>query len=226
MTNEIEIRKNSDLVGGVRQAITPTVWAMLSEIAQSSTVSQVDRAKIIKKMLFCYENDLPLSLAVSGGLYEVNGRMEVEGTVIRAQIRKHPNYDYAITRLDDKGCELTIFYNGDALGTASFTIDDAKRVIINKQGDKLSDKDNYRNYPADMFLNRATSRAYKRFCPDIFFQSVYVRGELANEYQVVEQTTIQSLTDQHGHDKVLEAMQATSGDIDAMAIWLEENSDD
>lgn len=197
----------------VRQEITPMTWHMLAGIAESSATGQIERQKVVRHLLFCFENQLPLSLAVNGGLYTVNGRVEVEGTVIRAQIRKHPHYDYTIDRLDDTGCTMTITYDGELLGSVTFDSNDAKQA-------KLTTKDNWQNYAPDMYLARATSRAYKRYCPDIFFQSVYVRGEI-NGSVIIDQPTIQSLTDQYGPEKVLEAAQQTAGDIDAMIEWLE-----
>ena len=225
MNNELTVRQ---------QEMTPAVWGMLKDIAETTAVAKSEQAKIAKHLLFCLENELPLSLAVNGGLYTVNNRVEVEGTVIRAQIRKHPDYDYKITRLDDKGCEIAIFefiphkimlnneseMNGwELLGSASFTEEDAK------QADLLG-KDNYKKFPTDMYLNRATSRAYKRFCPNIFMQSVYVRGEIqGNDADIIEGTavsvpTMQDLINEYGHDAVLQAINETNGDMDAVTDWL------
>lgn len=211
----------NELVVSERQSITPPVWQMLSEIAQSSSISQVERTKIIKKMLFCYENGLPLSVAVNGGLYVVGDRLEAEGTVIRAQIKKHPHYDYRIDALDNNGCAVTILWDDNEIGSVSFTSDDAKQAgLLGKAGP-------WQQYPSDMYLNRATSRAYKRFCPDIFFQSVYVRGEIGEDQSmIIEQDTVQSLTNKYGSTRVLDAMQQTGGDIDAMVEWLEANGND
>ena len=209
MSNELTVRQ---------QEMTPAVWDMLKSIAETTAVAKSEQAKIAKHLLFCLENGLPLSLAVNGGLYTVNNRVEVEGTVIRAQIRKHPDYDYIITRLDEKGAEIAIMFQGQELGRAAFTEDDAK------QADLLG-KDNYKKFPIDMYLNRSTSRGYKRFCPDIFMQSVYVRGEIQGhdaaviEGQVVP--TMDDLIDHYGADLVLQAANVTGGDMDAMVVWLE-----
>ena len=210
MSNELTVRQ---------QEMTPAVWDMLKSIAETTAVAKSEQAKIAKHLLFCLENGLPLSLAVNGGLYTVNNRVEVEGTVIRAQIRKHPDYDYIITRLDEEGAEITITFQGQELGRASFTEEDAK------QADLLS-KDNYKKFPTDMYLNRATSRAYKRFCPNIFMQSVYVRGEIqGNDADIIEGTavsvpTMQDLINEYGHDAVLQAINETNGDMDAVTDWL------
>ena len=226
MNNELTVRQ---------QEMTPAVWGMLKDIAETTAIAKSEQAKIAKHLLFCLENELPLSLAVNGGLYTVNNRVEVEGTVIRAQIRKHSDYDYKITRLDDKGCEIAIYTwvqvpenfeelelderLGYELGRASFTEEDAK------QADLLG-KDNYKKFPTDMYLNRATSRAYKRFCPNIFMQSVYVRGEIqGNDADIIEGTavsvpTMQDLINEYGHDAVLQAINETNGDMDAVTDWL------
>ena len=204
-----------------QQEMTPAVWEMLKSIAETTAVAKSEQAKIAKHLLFCLENGLPLSLAVNGGLYTVNNRVEVEGTVIRAQIRKHPDYDYIITRLDEKGAEIAIMFQGQELGRAAFTEDDAK------QADLLG-KDNYKKFPIDMYLNRSTSRGYKRFCPDIFMQSVYVRGEIqGHDANVIEGQTVptmDNLIDHYGADLVLQAANATGGDMDAMVAWLEVNN--
>ena len=209
MSNELTVRQ---------QEMTPAVWDMLKSIAETTAVAKSEQAKIAKHLLFCLENELPLSLAVNGGLYTVNNRVEVEGTVIRAQIRKHPDYDYIITRLDEKGAEIAIMFQGQELGRASFTEEDAK------QADLLG-KDNYKKFPTDMYLNRATSRAYKRYCPDIFMQSVYVRGEIqGHDTAVIEGQVVPAmddLIDHYGADLVLQAANVTGGDMDAMVAWLE-----
>lgn len=208
MSNELAVRQ---------QEMTPAVWDMLKSIAETTAIAKSEQAKIAKHLLFCLENELPLSLAVNGGLYTVNNRVEVEGTVIRAQIRKHPEYDYIITRLDEKGAEIAIMFQGQELGRAEFTEDDAK------QADLLG-KDNYRKFPTDMYLNRATSRAYKRYCPDIFMQSVYVRGEIQGDAAVIEGQVVPTMDDlitQYGADLVLQAANETGGDMDAMVTWLE-----
>jgi hypothetical protein len=207
-----------------KQELTPAVWGMLQSIAAEVSIAKTERAKVAKHLVFCLENGLPLSLAVNGGLYTVNNRVEVEGTVIRAQIRKHPDYDYRIVRLDDTGAEIEILLHGEVLGSAGFTEEDAKRA-------ELLSGTNYQKYPADMYFNRATSRAYKRFCPDIFMQSIYVRGEVfgtdfddAIEGEIVEPVSMQELISVYGHTAVMEAMQENGSQSPATLQGLLENN--
>lgn len=214
-----------------QQELTPATWGMINSIVTATATNKLEQAKIAQKMLFAFENGLPLNLAFNGGLYNVNNRVEVEGNVIRAQIRKHPNYDYQIIELNEKGCTLAITFNGDEIGRASFGEEDAKRAGL------LKGKDNWEKYPADMYLNRATSRAYKRFCPDIFFTPVYVHGEIEGtdfiDGEIVEsepQTTLNDLVNRFSPDDILTAnngrMPSTQAEIDAVMTELENKSND
>ncbi len=212
-----------------QQELTPATWGMINSIVTATATNKLEQAKIAQKMLFAFENGLPLNLAFNGGLYNVNNRVEVEGNVIRAQIRKHPNYDYQIIELNEKGCTLAITLNGNEIGRASFGEEDAKRAGL------LKGKDNWEKYPADMYLNRATSRAYKRFCPDIFFTPVYVHGEIEGtdfvEGEIVEyepQLTLNDLVGRFSPDDILKAnggkMPSTQAEIEAVMDCLGGNS--
>lgn len=220
MTNELMIQE--------KQQLTPANWSMISSIVEATATNKLEQAKIAQKMLFAFENGLPLNLAFNGGLYNVSGRVEVEGNVIRAQIRKHPHYDYQIIELSEKGCTLAITLNDKEIGRATFGEEDAKRAGL------LKGKDNWEKYPADMYLNRATSRAYKRFCPDIFFTPVYVRGEIEGtdfepelDTVIIEQpqTTLNDLVNRFSPDDILAAndgrMPSTQAEINAVMVELE-----
>lgn len=213
----------------IQREITPAIWNMLSAITESTSRGQIEKVQIAQKMLFCYENKLPLNLAFNGGLYIVNNRVEVEGNVIRAQLRRHPEYDYFIKELDEKGCTIEIGrLDSDGsmttVGEVTFDESDAKRA-------GLLGKDNWQKFPADMYFNRATSRAYKRFAPDIFYNSVYVRGEIqgndelpsANIVEAEIVPTMQELIEAWGHDLVLGAINKVGDDPLDIQKWLNKN---
>ena len=217
----------------VRQELTPMVLNMFMELDQAAYKSRrfgVTEGETAIKMLFCYENGLPLS-AANNGLYVVNGRMEVMGNVVAAQLRRHPDYDYQVAHLDDTGCTIRILRYGDPIGEATFDQGHAQRA-------GLLGKDNYQNYPEDMYFNRAMSKAYKRFAPDIFSGPVYVRGEIADAetWEVVDSTpapkalTLDDLVEQHGADAVLAAnggrVPASSDEVQAVAERLKGEDND
>jgi len=156
--------------------VTPDRWNMLLSIAQEMYESRafgVTRGEAATKLLFCLEYGLPLS-AANQGLYVVNGRVAAMGQIAAAELRKHPDYDYTIERLDDKGCTIAVSRHGEVIGTASFTEEDARRA-------ELIDKDNYRHFPSDMYFNRAIGRAMRRFAPDALSMTVYTPEELGAE---------------------------------------------
>ena len=165
----------------VRPSVTPQLWQMFAEIANAAHTSRrfglSTPGEAAMKFLFCFENDLPLS-AANTGLYIVNGHMAVQSNIIAAQLRRHPDYDYRIVKITDDGCTVEILRRAadgkfSPEGQASFTQDDAKRA-------GLLDKDNYKNYPSDMYFARALGRAQRRFAPDVFSQPVYTPEEIGS----------------------------------------------
>lgn len=165
-----------------RNELTPAVLDMFMQLDQAAYKSRrfgVTEGETAIKLLFCYETGLPLS-AANTGLYVVNGRMEAMGNIIAAQIRRHPDYDYRIVSLNDAGCTIEILRHGEPVGQVTFDESHAQRA-------GLMGKDNYQKYPDDMFFNRAISKAYKRFAPDIFSMPVYVRGEISGDpWEIVD----------------------------------------
>lgn len=217
--------------------LTPDVWGMLSSVAKAAYESRkfgVTEGEAAIKLLFCFENGLPLT-AANTSLLVVNGRMEVMGNLIASKLRSHGSYDYKIKELNNKGCTIQILRKvADEWiteGEASFTEEDAKRIGLNT-------KDNYKNYPEDMYFNRAISRAYKRYAPDIFTTPVYVIGEISNrvESDVIEGQwqvhteptkvlTLETLTAQYDVESILEAnngtIPSTQDEIETVAKKLE-----
>jgi hypothetical protein len=158
----------------VPQQITPGVWGMLKDIGdafyRSQKMSIHTAAEGAIKALFCLENQLPLTAA--RGLYFVNGRLGIESGVIAALLRRHPDYDYNVKRLDDQGCTIEVLRFDEVIGEASFDKDDAKRA------DLLS-KNTYQKYPDDLYFAKAITRAQRRYAPDVFMAPVYASEEMS-----------------------------------------------
>lgn len=217
-------------------SLTPTILDMLLAVVDSSEKMEVKKAELVKKVIFAYENNLPISTALNGGLYVVNGRLTVEGNVIAAQIKRHPDYDYAIKDHDNSGCTIEIYKNGELVGSARFDEDDAKLA-------KLLAKDTYKSFPREMYFNKAMSRAFKWFCPEIFSNSVYVHGEIEGDLATLNggediyegeilapADAFNSLCEQYGHDTVFNAcggiIPTTADGIAGLATKLGESKDD
>lgn len=159
-----------------RPQLTPTLWEMFCQIDRMAYESRrfgVTPGETAIKLIFCLENGLPLSTA-NTGLYIVNGRLAAMGNVIAAQLRRHPRYDYIIHTLGIHGCVIGILRDGEQIGEACFSAEDAERA-------GLLNKDNWKNYPTEMYFNRAITRAYKLYAPDLFSQPIYTPEELDSD---------------------------------------------
>ncbi len=242
----------------VQSQLTPDIWKMVLSMALQGEISKGKRFDVVKKLIFCHENQLPYNLAFTGGIFLVpsrsgdSPRLGIEGIVIRAQLRKHPDYDYEVVKSDMLGCTFRILRKVDdkweTEGESTFTHEDAKRIEY-KPGKFLIEKDNHKNYPQEMYLNRATAKAQRVYAPDLFFKAVYIPGEFSEiagvedteiftveaDYEIISDgesvITLNNLAIEHGADAVLEAndgvMPASQDDIDRVAKILEgENNDE
>ena len=205
----------------VRPELNPLVLKMFHDLDAAAFKSRrfgVTEGETVIKLLFCYENGLALSVA-NTGLYVVNGKMQVEGHVVAAQFRRHPQYDYTIEDHDEEGCTIVVWHDGAEIGEARFDKTHATRA-------GLINKDAFKKYPHDLYFNKAIARAFRRFAPDLFTQSVYIPGELpgsddsvATTWEVVDAekpeeprsqemvkaVTLDDLVAKHGADAVLAA---------------------
>lgn len=171
----------------VRQELTPGILSMFHDLDQAAFESRkfgVTKGETVIKLLFCYENGLALSVA-NTGLYVVSGKMQLEGHVVAAQFRRHPDYDYTIEDHDEKGCTIVVWRMGTEepveIGEARFDETHATRA-------GLINKDAFKKYPHDLYFNKAIARAFRRFAPDLFTQSVYLPGELPGSEDTVTST--------------------------------------
>ena len=110
--------------------------------------------------------------ASMAGINIIQGKPVLGANVIATLIKNDPRYNYRIVKGSDTVCEIEFFENSDAIGTASFTIEEAQKA-------GLTGKDNWKKYPSDMLFARAISRGSRRHTPGIFGGSpVYTPDEL------------------------------------------------
>jgi hypothetical protein len=107
------------------------------------------------------------------GIDIIQGRPAI-GAQLRAARMQRAGYSWRIDRLDDEGCELSIFAGTSELGKAKFTKDDAAKA-------KLIDKDNYKKDPSSMYFARAITRAQRRYAPGVLSLDV-MSSEEAIDY--------------------------------------------
>ncbi len=121
-------------------------------------------------------------LSLNGGLYFVNGRVEMSANMMNQLIRSQGHSISMSSKSTDQICILhgKRKDNGDTW-VESFSIEEAKKAGI------------YRNqwikYPKDMLFARALSRLARRLFPDII-KGCYVEGEISS---AIEAETIEKL---------------------------------
>ena len=110
-------------------------------------------------------------------IYVHRGHIGLMAQLIASAIRNSGRYDYKILACDDEKCEIEFFrlvreQAWDSLGTAAFTIQEATRAGLVKEDSA------WKTYPSDVLFARAMTRGQRRFCPDVFRQTVYSKDEI------------------------------------------------
>jgi hypothetical protein len=115
------------------------------------------------------------AFAAMAGIHIIAGRITISANAIACCIRRSDRYDYRVMRHDDQACEIEFLRDGQAIGTSTFTMADAKRA-------GLDSNTNWRKYPRNMLFARAISNGARWYCPDLFGGSpVYTPDELNAE---------------------------------------------
>jgi hypothetical protein len=128
-------------------------------------------AQAIVKVMAGSELGLPAFASMSG-IHIIQGKPTLGSNVIATLVKNDPRYDYHVKQADDKVCILEWYEDGNKVGEAGFTIQEA-------QGAGLTGKDNWKKYTSDMLFARAISRGARRFAPGIFGGSpVYTPDEM------------------------------------------------
>jgi hypothetical protein len=108
-------------------------------------------------------------------IYIIQGRPSLGANLMASAVKRHPQYDYRVRKMNDAACEIEYFQrNGekwDSLGISAFTLDDAR-----KAGTKNLDK-----FPRNMLFARAMSNGVRWYCPDVFGTAVYTPEEMGAE---------------------------------------------
>ena len=109
-------------------------------------------------------------IASMTGINIIKGKVSIGANLMAAAIRRDSRYDYKLKQHDATVCTIEFYYNGEAVGESSFTVEDAKTAGLSG--------DNWKKYPKNMLFARAISNGAKWYCPDIFGGPVYTPDEL------------------------------------------------
>lgn len=126
--------------------------------------------KIFMILLAARELNVPPCQALNGGIWNIQGKIEISARLMNAMIRK-AGHSITITHCDETKCVMQgkRSDSGDTF-TSQFTMEDAKRAGI-------ANRTNWKAYAEDMLYARAMSRLARRLFPDVI-GTAYVEGEI------------------------------------------------
>jgi hypothetical protein len=169
-SRQIVVREQPGLVPTVHEL---QVYQTIAEQAEASKFYQGlgGRAGIVSIMLYARELNVPPMLAISGGIHNIQGKIEMSARLINSKIRES-GHSMKIIALDEKVCRLW----GKRKDTAeelevSYSLEQAKKAGLVRDGS------NWVKNPEDMLFSRAISRLGRRLFPDVI-GTAYVEGEV------------------------------------------------
>lgn len=105
------------------------------------------------------------------GIHVIKGKPSIGAGLMAAAVKRSGKYNYRVTKHTASECIIDFFERGEACGTSSFSMDDAKAA-------GLVNNDNWKRAPRNMLFARALSNGVRWYCPDVFDVSTYVPEEL------------------------------------------------
>jgi len=105
------------------------------------------------------------------GIHVIKGKPSIGAGLMAAAVKRSGKYNYRVTKHTASECVIDFFERGEACGTSSFSMDDAKAA-------GLVNNDNWKRAPRNMLFARALSNGVRWYAPDVFDVSTYVPEEL------------------------------------------------
>lgn len=157
----VQSRTVGDAARIMGEAEFDNVFRMAKALAASGMFKDVQQAEqAFGRILLGADLGLSPTQALMG-IDVVRGNVQLRGTLLLSFVRKHPDYDYAITEHTDEAATVVIYRHGEVEGESRFTIKDAARAGLVKDGSP------WKAHPGNMCIWRAASNAVKFFAPDL-----------------------------------------------------------
>jgi hypothetical protein len=159
------------------------VFQMLQVIAKQAAASGLyggvgNESKIFMVLLAAQELGIKPMMALNGGIWNIQGKIEVSAKLMNAMIRRY-GHSINIVECNDKKCVLLgkRADNGDSF-TSEFSVEDAVKAGI-------AGRDTWKKYTEDMLYSRAMSRLARRLFADVI-GTAYVEGEIVDALAIKE----------------------------------------
>lgn len=136
------------------------LFKMAGFLAKSRMFKDVTQAEqAFAKMLVGYHLGLNPSQSMMG-IQIVRGNVGMSYPLMGAFIKSRSGYDYKILEHDDLHAKIEFIKDGETVGTASFSVEDAKRAKLVKSDG------GWETYPENMCVARALSKGIRFFMPE------------------------------------------------------------
>jgi hypothetical protein len=135
-----------------------------------------DAAQAGVKVLAGLEMGIGAFSAMSG-IHIIEGKPSVGAGLMAAAVKRHPKYNYRVTKHTTDECSIDFYEGDEVVGTSSFTIADAKKAELKFQTFKGAPT-SWAKSPRNMLFARALSNGVRWYCPDVFDVSTYTPEEL------------------------------------------------
>jgi len=143
---------------------------LLAASGMFGNVTQAEQA--FAKMVIGYHLGLNPAQAMMG-IQIVRGNVQMSYPLMGAFVKSRKGYDYKIKEHDNDHAVIDFFRDGELLGTATFTVEDAKRAKL------IKDNGGWQTYPENMCVARALSKGVRFFMPEALGGlPVYTTGEV------------------------------------------------
>ena len=93
------------------------------------------------------------------GITMIKGKIGMTGNLMATLVQKDPEHDYRVKESTAEKAEIEFLRNGEPIGVSVFTMEDAQRANLVKNGGAWT------MYPKAMLFNRALTQGVRMFCP-------------------------------------------------------------
>lgn len=129
------------------------------------------------------------------GITVIQGKPTMAANTVAAMVKRSGRYNYKIVRWDATACELEFYEHGQMCGSATFSIDDARRAGLIKGGG------GWEKFPKAMLFARALTQGARAYCPDVFLGGIYTPDEIDDTLQPSIQPVVTQSTPQEPESK-------------------------
>jgi hypothetical protein len=173
--------------GGVQMRTWEDLGRVTSAIARSGSFRDVHNPEqAMVKIQLGAEHGFSMMASLCN-IHIIEGKPSMSAGLIAAKVKQSGIYRFVVKTSTAVLCELQFFEREDRsptgawfeCGVVTWTIEEAKQADL--LGDK---KPNWKRYPSDMLFARALTRGVRRFCPDLFFGSIYTPEELGDTVDI------------------------------------------